>query len=312
MADYVITGRKGNGKGLYAVLIIQDALREGKKVATNLNIFPEHLVSATNKSAIIRIPDRPTVADLDAIGRGQDGVVEEDNGVLILDECSHFLNSRDWSDKSRQGVLDWLTMSRKLGWDTYLISQGVEQLDKQVRTSLCEYRIDLKRTDKWGIPIITAISRFFVGDKKALRFPKFHVAVTKQGMDRQAFHIGSRFFRGGDLWPAYETQQIFVGNDHPAAVALHTVLPNWYTKGRYLPVHVPLWRRLLEWGRHAKHAGPTQQPAPPHIAYLRTLPPDLAFKIFRLLLEGLHTVGPYDLYRGTVTSLPPGRFENQR
>lgn len=233
MADYVITGRKGNGKGLYAVLLIKEALQAGKRVATNMDINIEQLLPSCSRSTIIRLPDRPTEFDLLAIGRGQEGVLEEDNGLLVLDECSHFLSSRDWSDKSRAGILNWLTMSRKYGWDTYLTAQGVEQLDKQVRTCLVEYRIDLKRTDKWSIPLITQISSFFLGDSRALRFPKMHIAVTKQGMDRNGFHIGSRFFRGVELWSAYSTQQVFLDREHPLACGLHTVLSPWHIQGRY-------------------------------------------------------------------------------
>lgn len=233
MADYVITGRKGNGKGLYAVLLIREALQAGKRVATNMDINIAELLPSNSRSTIIRLPDRPTENDLLAIGRGQEGVVEEDNGLLVLDECSHFLSSRDWSDKSRAGLLNWLTMSRKHGWDTYLTAQGVEQLDKQVRTCLVEYRVDLKRTDKWSIPLVTQLSSFLLGETRAVRFPKMHIAVTKQGMDRNGFHIGSRFFRGVDLWPAYSTQQVFLEREHPSACALHTVLSPWHIRGRY-------------------------------------------------------------------------------
>lgn len=233
MADYVITGRKGNGKGLYAMLLIKEALQQGKRVATNMDVKIEEILTSKSKATIHRLPDRPTEADLIAIGRGQSGVVEEDNGLLVLDECSHFLSSRDWSDKSRQGILNWLTMSRKHGWDTYLTAQGVEQLDKQVRTCLVEYRVDLKRTDKWSIPIITQISALFMGHDKALRFPKMHIAITKQGMDRNAFQVATRFFRGTDLWSAYNTQQVFLDQSHPEACGPHSMLSAWHLVGRY-------------------------------------------------------------------------------
>lgn len=245
MADYVITGRKGNGKGLYAMLLIKEALQQGKRVATNMDVKIEQILTSKSKATIYRLPDRPTEQDLIGIGRGQPGVVEEDNGLLVLDECSHFLSSRDWSDKSRQGILNWLTMSRKHGWDTYLTAQGVEQLDKQVRTCLVEYRVDLKRTDKWSIPIVTQISALFMGHDKALRFPKMHIAITKQGMDRNAFQVATRFFRGTDLWPAYNTQQVFLDNSHPEACGAHSLLSPWHLVGRY--EKEPLRFTLFDW-----------------------------------------------------------------
>jgi hypothetical protein len=245
MADYLITGRKGNGKGLYGVLLIRDALAEGKRVATNMDINLSELFGPFNRYSYTRLPDRPTVEELDALGRGQDGVLEEDNGVILLDEASHFLNSRDWSDKNRKGVLDWLTMSRKLGWDTHLVAQGVEQLDKQVRTTQVEYRTDLKRTDKWPIPIVTRLTAAMFGYKNRVRFPAFHIAVTKQGMDRNAFHIETRWFRGAELYAAYNTQQLFLDRDHPEFTGMHTVLSNWYTQGRYM--HEPFKPDLKFW-----------------------------------------------------------------
>lgn len=235
MADYIVTGRKGNGKGLYCVWAIREALIQGKRVATNMDIELSEMFGPYNRYSITRLPDRPTVDDFNAIGRGQEGIIEDDNGVIVLDECSHFLNSREWSDKSRKEVLDWLTMSRKLGWDTYLVSQGIEQLDKQVRTSLAEYRIDIKRTDKWSIPIVTKLTGLLFGHKNALRFPKFHIAITKQGMDRQAFTVGTQWFKGDDLYSCYNTQQLFLSREHPQAVGLYTLLSNWHTQGRYLP-----------------------------------------------------------------------------
>lgn len=232
MADYAVTGKKGSGKSLFAIGIIRDSLLSGKRVATNLDVYLEHLLSPVNHSTLIRIPDRPVVDDLEAIGRGQEGCVEENNGVIVLDETSTFFNSRAFGDKSRQPLLDWLVHSRKLGWDVYYICQGLEQIDKQLRTTMIEYHIIVKRTDKWPIPFITPLFKL-IGLN--IRFPKMHIGVIRHGVDRDSLVVDRRFYRAAELFPAYDTQQIFLDREHPKACGLHSVLSAYHIKGRYLP-----------------------------------------------------------------------------
>ena len=208
MSDYLITGKKGNGKSIFAVGVIRDALVAGKRVVTNLDIKLENFGDPQSRKTIIRIPDCPNREDLDAIGKGQLGVTEDDNGVLVLDEASKFLNSRTWGDKSRNGVLDWLVHSRKLGWDVYMIAQGPEQLDKQLRSTLLEYWVTVKRTDKWPIPFVTWFGKlfgFYVG------MPKLHIGTIRHGFERDALVVDRKYYKGAPLWACYDTQQIFHG-----------------------------------------------------------------------------------------------------
>ncbi len=237
MADYAITGKKGNGKSLTAIGIIRDALRDNKRVATNLNVNLDALMSPKSKKTVMRIPDHPSVNDLKAIGRGQSGKVEEDNGIIILDECSHFFNARQFGDKGRSDVLEWLTQSRKLGWDVYYIMQGLPQLDKQIRETQIEYSIIIKRTDKWPIPFVTSFSALLLGDKNKIKFPKGQLVITKHGVERDSLVISRRWYRSQELYDAYDTQQIF--QPSPSAfdwdfVGLHTQLSAWHLRGRYM------------------------------------------------------------------------------
>jgi len=242
MADYCITGKKGTGKSLFAVGVIQEALVAKKRVATNLNIFLEQLMPATNMQTIIRLPDRPTVADLEALGRGQEGVIEEDNGVIVLDETSTFFNSRAFGDKERQPLLDWLVHSRKLGWDVYYICQGLAQIDKQLRETMIEYHVTVKRTDKWPIPVVTFVTGLL---GYPVRFPKMHIGIIKQGVERDSLIVDRKFYRSHTLFNAYETQQLFLDRSHPKACAIHSVLSAWDIKGRYLPPAPSKWLRFV-------------------------------------------------------------------
>lgn len=231
MADYAITGKKGAGKGLFSTGLIRDALRDGKRVASNMDIHLDALFQPLNKSTYTRIPDRPTIDDFIAIGRGQDGILEDDNGIIVLDEVSTFFGSRQFGDKSRQPMLDWLVHSRKYGWDVYYVMQGLAQADKQIRDTQIEYHIAVNRTDKWPIPIITPLART-VGIK--VTFPKMHFGVIKHGVHLNALFIERRWYRGSDLYAGYDTQQIFLDREHPQACGIHTKLSSWYLKGRYL------------------------------------------------------------------------------
>ena len=242
MADYAVIGKKGTGKSLTSLGIMRDALKEGRRVCTNLNVNLDKLMPSSSRATILRLPDHPTYEDFEAAGRGQDGVDEDENGIIILDECSHFFNARQWNDKGREKTLKWLTESRKMGWSVYYLTQGLKQIDAQVRETQIEYVVHIKRTDKWPIPLITPLSSIFLGEKNAIRFPKMRIATTKQGIERDALTMGYKFYKAEDLFPAYDTQQRFFPiqpQDSWASFGqspgLHTQLSAWHLKGRYLP-----------------------------------------------------------------------------
>lgn len=223
MADYLVSGKKALEKAPFVlVLFVMRCWLE--KVSTNLDIKVDRLVPF-RINLLIRLPDRPSYEDMLVIGQGQSGVEEENNGVIVLDECSSFLNSRSWNDKGRQAFLDWIIHSRKYGWDTYFIAQQ-EQLDKQLRTTQLEYHIAVKNTAKWPIPFVTPLVMTFTGIR--LTLPKMHLGIIKQGMDRDSLLIGRKWLRGVMFSDAYDTQQIFCDREHSSACGIHTV--------SYLPI----------------------------------------------------------------------------
>lgn len=283
MADYAITGRKGSGKSLFAVGLMRDALRAGRRVATNLDVRLDVLLGARSRATLTRLPDKPCVDDLDALGRGQEGPVEEENGLLVLDETSTFFNSRSFGDRSRQPMLDWLVHSRKLGWDVYYICQGLDQIDKQLRTTMIEYHISVKRTDKWPIPFVsslTALLGYRVG------FPRLHIGVTRYGVERDGLVCGRKYFRAEDLYPAYDTQQLFLPREHPAACGLHTVLSGYLVRGRYLPEPPGYWRRFVlsllgkSWEAEVRPQAVELKRKLPVVERLGRLPPDEAVRVW--------------------------------
>lgn len=201
-----------------------------------MDIFTENILSPFNKTNYIRLPDCPVVEDFELLGRGNEEINDETNGIIVLDEASKYFNAREWQDKGRQKVIDWLIHSGKLGWDVYYQMQGLSQLDKQIRSTQVEYHIAVKNTAKWPIPFVTQISAIF-GFKITL--PKMHIGVYRQGVERDSLLVMRKFYKAQDLYNAYDTRQIFLDRDHPNANGIYTVLSNWYTKGRYIEKEAP-------------------------------------------------------------------------
>lgn len=269
MADYLVTGKKGNGKSLVCVNRILQALRRGARVATNLDLYLDKLLPSDNRSArIIRLPDKPTLSDLEAIGSGYEGNYDEDRfGVLVLDELATWLNSRTFQDKDRQGVLSWLAHSRKLSWDTYLLAQHPNQIDKQVREALVEFHVICRRADRIKIPFLP------------IKPPRLHIAYVRYGIEQHALLSDRWIYRGNHLFAAYDTQQKF-RDDYPHGV--HSMVPPGY----WTPARPRTFLAALAAFLRRKSASrPALKPKLPQVARLAGLPADLAFAEARRLVE---------------------------
>lgn len=227
MSVYIVTGKLGNGKTLVTVGRIRDALRAGRRIATNLDI---NLVSMFGRQAkainLMRIPDKPNLEDLNAIGKGYEGEYDEDKfGILVLDECGTWFNSRNWQDKTRKDVNDWFLHARKLGWHVYIIIQDISMLDSQARDAIGELLVTCKRLDKIRVPIIGGMIKTLTGFNPTL--PRIHRAKVAyaDGLISDVW-----VYRGNDLFPCYDTRQSFI---HNYSHGTHSILTPWHTHGRY-------------------------------------------------------------------------------
>lgn len=228
--DFIfVTGKLGQGKTLAAVSKIKERLLRGCIVATNCDIFLDKMFNQkTDKPRVIRIPDKPTLDDLEIIGPAYDlskGYDESKNGLLVFDECGDWFNSRNWQDKSRAGLNSWLRHARKLGWDVYMIVQDVSIIDNQARDSLGAGVARCKRLDKMRIPWIGSITKNLLGFE--LRPPKLHVARIE---DDLGIFLDRWVYSGTDLYKSYDTTQSFRA-DYPHGV--HSLLTPWHLFGRY-------------------------------------------------------------------------------
>ncbi|MCA0776731.1 zonular occludens toxin domain-containing protein [Vibrio vulnificus] len=228
---YFVTGKLGSGKSLMAVSRIQEALMRGVPVATNLNINLKEMIGRNKKNTrLYRLPDKPTVEHLLALGYGNKSYDTEKDGLIVLDECGTWFNSRTWNDKNRQALIDRLLHIRKLGWSVIFIIQHINMIDKQVRDGLAEHVVHCRRMDRMQIPFLSqAVFLLTLGQLK-LRFPKLHIGIVKYGDSMNALTVDKWYLWGTRLYSSYDTKQMFM-NQYPNG--LYSVLPPWYIHGRY-------------------------------------------------------------------------------
>lgn len=235
MAVYAITGKLGSGKGKAGIDQIRRYLRSGKRVATNCDVFLEHLMGSRDKSSVIRIPDKPASVDLYMIGSGNKfvefepiivygqnslsakapsprlmpGFDESHNGALVLDECGSWLNTRNFQDKGRAEMLEWAIHARKYGWDIFFIMQNISQVDKQLRDSLLEYVVRLNRLDRMKVPVVSGVLKLLTAGATEGNLPRLHIGVVRLGSMPDGLVADRWVFRGDDLNNAYNTTQVF-------------------------------------------------------------------------------------------------------
>jgi len=231
MTVYFVTGKLGQGKSVTSVGQIKTYLNQGRRVATNLDLYPENFANKYNKNTdITRLPDKPTSENLKQLGWGYYGekIQENMNGLIVLDECGTWFNSRTWNDKDRKDLIDWFLHARKFRWDIIFIVQDISIVDKQARQTLCEHLVVCRRLDRLQIPLV---SRFFKLFGLNVRFPRMFLGKVHYGDNEQALVSDRWTHRGSDLFSMYDTEQAFTDRND----GLHCVLTPWHLVGRYKP-----------------------------------------------------------------------------
>jgi len=231
MAIYVFTGKLGSGKTLCAVGRIQDYLNTNRKVATNIDLELSNLIGYKSKKCqVFRIPDRPIIEDLEAIGLGYEGDYsgEENNGIIVLDECAQFLNTRNFQDKERKKITEWFVHARKKRWDVVFIIQHLNALDKQFRDMFAEHIVYCNRMDRLRAPFGFRHILQILGFSGNL--PKIHRALVMYGSGQNAIKVDSWIYTGKNLYDAFATEQGFNSENEGG---IYQLLPPYYTHGRY-------------------------------------------------------------------------------
>ena len=189
-----VTGGLGDGKSLYCVSRIKDALAAGRRVATNYNLNLEAVCRAENKWArVVRVPDAPSVSDLRALGLGS--TEPKKKGLLVLDELGTWFNARDFANKGRAEVIKYCIHLRKKRWDVLFIVQDFTMVDKQIRGGMTTFLTSCRSSHKgwWFFRML----------------PEFFWASVR---NKERILVRNSFIFPGELaklGPFYDTEQLF-------------------------------------------------------------------------------------------------------
>lgn len=278
MAVYCVQGKLGTGKTLFCVQRAREALAEGRRVASNVELVLPAFGLRQARTHYVRVPDKPTAWDLDALGHGNPDSYDEDrNGVLILDELGTWLNSRSFQDKGRAALIDWLIHARKHGWDVFLIVQDEQMIDKQVREALIEYSCRCMRLDKMRIPVIGSLLALAGGRWGYL--PKAHIVTARVGYGANSVVAQRWWFRAREFFGCYDTRQIF-RSDYP-----HGPYSQWHVRDVRPGALARARSALLEWWRGPGRPG--LKPKLPEVAEAAQLGRDEGWRRAReLALSG--------------------------
>jgi len=154
MAIELYTGFVGSGKSFCAT-------KEGIRIAqaklgyrTVLANFPvkkkKTFLSKFRKKKykplrwIYKTNDELTVKFLVDLSKEKKWTEKEGSALLIFDEASIKFNARTYQQADRMDWINFLSQSRKLGYDVIFITQDRRMLDRQIR-NLCEYESVFKK-----------------------------------------------------------------------------------------------------------------------------------------------------------------------
>lgn len=131
----LVTGLPGSGKTYYAVRETLQALKEGRKVYSNvpMAIDSENLIHWTKLRNLLYL----------------------EKGLIVMDEAQVYLNARKW-DTLPEWVQYKLQQHRKDGLDILAISQNINRIDVTMREL---------------IGIFLECSKFFIGSREGSQNP---------------------------------------------------------------------------------------------------------------------------------------------
>lgn len=174
----VVQGSLGSGKSLVAVIEAIYQLRAGGVVASNFSFTPNWAwdLAGQDLRVWLGLRDRAKFArdlysrcfkighpesmkelsgdrgsGLANLCTGKLKNAREGKGLLILDDCHHFFNSRTFT--ANKEYVTFFANARKYGWRTLLITHSIENIDKQIR-SYVEIESRFRNLRKFRVPLL--------------------------------------------------------------------------------------------------------------------------------------------------------------
>jgi Zonular occludens toxin (Zot) len=215
-----VTGPPGAGKTFYAIRKMAEALEQGKVIASNVEMTDGWLERLAKRNVFTRaVPGRVKrrVAAWERQALLTDDLQElfsirlhgqkEGRGVMVLDEAHGWMNARMWKDEDRLDIVRFFSQHRKLGWDVFLITQDMNNIDRQVR-SLSEYHVqlrNLKRMKYLGVPLapmdlFLAVWTWHTAGKAVVKREVYGLNGTRKLYDTRQLLHGAAATPGDAIW----------------------------------------------------------------------------------------------------------------
>lgn len=154
MTIELYTGFVGSGKSYAAVkngIAIADAPMGKRWVIANFPIKPKKTMFSKFRKKKFNDPrwiykkNNELTPDFLIQESLKNGWNEKEGSCLVIfDEAGIPFNSRSWNAPDRLQWIDFLSQSRKFGYDFIFITQHRDMMDKQIR-KLCEYEVQHKK-----------------------------------------------------------------------------------------------------------------------------------------------------------------------
>ncbi len=128
----IYTGVPGSGKSLHAIRLICAWLKAGKNVIANFPIRIDY-VEKNHGHFFYQPNEKISVDYLLQFAQTMHREREEHQTLLVFDEASIKFNSRTFMDEDRLNFLSFFAQHRHYGYEVVMISQTVNQIDKQIR-----------------------------------------------------------------------------------------------------------------------------------------------------------------------------------
>jgi hypothetical protein len=127
----LLVGSPGAGKSMYAMRLVCEELRGGRRIVTNLSVKMAGLCWFLKEKYSFDLDiSRVVLLSDDQVKRFWQYV--QDGDFVAIDECQVYWNSRNWQDTGKE-LIDFFSQHRKRGIDIILITQNVQLIDKQLR-----------------------------------------------------------------------------------------------------------------------------------------------------------------------------------
>lgn len=250
---WVVQGTRGSGKGSFGVHMMAEYLQSGRRVATNFDLYLEHLPIKNKDVSATRIPDMPSGKHLFDLGQAYDFDPKDpstfdpsQNGLMVIDEISLFLGNK--SDPDFKSLNAFFMLSRKLGWNLIFICQNKEQSNDTFFKSICDKLVICHANGSQRIPYLGKLLEF-VGLSGFL--PDNHTAFILNGRSELAPVEKEIPYNWRPFKLAYNTYQLF-DDQHELfngqlvdMRASYTLLPASYLTGeRFINHHLERAKQL--------------------------------------------------------------------